>query len=189
MRRRKHPSDFITTSIDKEIQSERFWNEVDAKKLDDVRLALRELIKYLDRERQLPIYTNFEDDLDVDGVEVREPISSYESLTSYKERVEAIIRKNKNHLTVHKLKNNLPITSAELEEIERILFENGESKREMYKENYGDKPLGELIRNVVGLDSSAVDKAFVDFLQSGELNASQITFVRMVMDYFIITVS
>ena len=54
----------------KEIQSERFWNEVDAKKLDDVRLALRELIKYLDRERQLPIYTNFEDDLDVDGVEV-----------------------------------------------------------------------------------------------------------------------
>ena len=168
----------------KEIQSERFWNEVDAKKLDDVRLALRELIKYLDRERQLPIYTNFEDDLDVDGVEVREPISSYESLTSYKERVEAIIRKNKNHLTVHKLKNNLPITSAELEEIERILFENGESKREMYEENYGDKPLGELIRNVVGLDSNAVDKAFVDFLQSGELNASQITFVRMIMDYF-----
>ena len=79
----------------KEIRSERFWNEVDAKKLDDVRLALRELIKYLDREGQLPIYTNFEDDLDVDGVEVREPISSYESLTSYKERVEAIIRKNK----------------------------------------------------------------------------------------------
>ena len=54
----------------------------------------------------------------------------------------------------------------------------------MYEENYGDKPLGELIRNVVGLDSNAVDKAFVDFLQSGELNASQITFVRMIMDYF-----
>ena len=44
------------------------------------------------------------------------------SLQSYKDRVESYIRKNKNHLTIHKLSHNIPITQTELDVLEKILF-------------------------------------------------------------------
>ena len=66
------------------------------KKLDSLRSALRDLIKYLDTQKQEPIYTHFEDELDYDGIVVRGHVNtSYESLQSYKDRVESYIRKNK----------------------------------------------------------------------------------------------
>ena len=102
----------------KEAQTDAYWKTIDVKKLESLRIALRDLIKYLDIQKQEPIYTHFEDELDYQGIEVREPISnSYTSLQSYKDRVESYIRKNKNHLTIHKLNNNIPITKAELDEL------------------------------------------------------------------------
>ena len=80
----------------KEVQTDHYWETINIKKLDDLRVALRDLIKYLETERQEPIYTNFQDDLDYDGIVVREPVTqAYVSLQSYKDRVESYIRKTK----------------------------------------------------------------------------------------------
>ena len=52
-----------------------------------------------------------------------------------------------------------------------------------YFDNYGDKPLGEFIRGIVGLDVSAAQAAFADFIQTGMLRADQMTFINSIISY------
>jgi len=168
----------------KEIQTDQYWQTINIKKLDNLRESLRDLIKYLEKQQQEPVYTHFEDELDYEGIVAREPVQSYVNLQPYKDRVESYIRKNKNHLTINKLNKNVPITKAELNELEKMLFTDGVAgtKDEFVKE-VGEKPLGAFIRSIIGLDEAAVNRAFAEFLQIGNLRADQITFVRTIMSY------
>ena len=146
---------------------------------------MRDLIKYLDTKTQEPIYTHFEDELDYDGIKVRGDINtSYESLQSYKDRVESYIRKNKDHLTINKLRKNIPITKQELNSIEEMLFtESVAGTKQQFIDNYGERPLGEFIRSITGLEQSALNEAFADFLQVGELRADQMTFINTIISF------
>ncbi|MCA0933247.1 DEAD/DEAH box helicase family protein [Lutimonas saemankumensis] len=179
------PQVSIHLPLIREVQTERYWKTIDVKKLDELRVALRELIKYLDKKPQESVYTHFEDDLDYDGIVSREPVgTSYVSLKSYKDRVESYIRKNKNHLTITKLSNNVPITKDELDELEKMLFtESVAGTKEQFVKQYGDKPLGAFIRSITGLERDALNKAFAEFLQVGNLKADQMTFIKKIIDY------
>jgi type I restriction enzyme, R subunit len=168
----------------KDVQTEQYWNTINVKKLDILRVALRELIKYLETTKQEPVYTHFEDEIDLDNITTREPVSTYVSLQSYKDRVESYIRKNKNHLTIHKLSNNIAITKDELNALEKILFtESVAGTKEDFVKQYGEQPLGSFIRSITGLNEQTVNELFADFLQTGNLRADQITFVRTIMSY------
>jgi type I restriction enzyme R subunit len=169
----------------KEVQTDHYWETVNVKKLESLRVALRDLIKYLDTQKQQPIYTHFEDELDYEGIEVRESVSqTYVSLQSYKDRVESYIRKNKNHLTIHKLSHNIPITQAELNVLEKILFtESVAGTKQQFVQQFGEKPLGAFIRSITGLEQATLNDAFSDFLQVGHLKADQMTFIKTIISY------
>jgi len=169
----------------KVIQTDQYWETINIKKLESLRLALRDLIKYLESKTQEPIYTHFEDDLDYDGIIERGHVNNlYTSLQSYKDRVESYIKKNKDHLSIHKLRNNVPITKEELNSIEKMLFtEDVAGTKERFVEQYGEKPLGTFIRSVIGVERSALNQAFSKFLQVGELKADQMTFVNTIISY------
>lgn len=169
------------------LQKETFWQAIDIKKLEEVRVALRELIKYLDSNTQIPVYTNFQDELDLDNITLREPTGNYVKMQSYKDRVEAFIRKNRHHLTIDKLNKNTPITAHELKELEGFLFteECAESK-EKYEQEYGEMPLGVFVRSIIGLDAQAANDAFADFLTTGNLTANQITFIKKIISFLTI---
>ena len=169
----------------KEVQTDQYWKTINIKKLESLRAALRDLIKYLDTKTQEPIYTHFEDDLDHDGIKVREHINtSYQNLQSYKDRVESYIRKNQDHLTINKLRNNIPITKQELNSIEEMLFiESVAGTKQQFVDHYGEKPLGEFIISIIGLEQAAVNEAFAGFLQVGELKADQMTFINTIISY------
>ena len=179
------PQVSIHIPLIKEVQTDQYWKTINIKKLESLRTALRDLIKYLDTKTQEPIYTHFEDDLDYDGIKVRGHVNtSYENLQSYKDRVESYIRKNKDHLTINKLRNNIPITKQELNSIEEILFtESVAGTKQQFVDHYGEKPLGEFIRSITGLEQAAVNEAFADFLQVGELRADQMTFINTIISY------
>lgn len=168
----------------KAIQTEHYWKSINVKKLDELRQALRELIKYLETKSQEPVYTHFEDELDREGMVIRNPMAAYISLKSYKDRVESYVRNNKNQLTIRKLSTNIPITKEELDGLEKILFtESVAGSREDFVHEYGEKPLGAFIRSITGLDQEAVNQAFADFLQVGNLRADQMTFIKTIISY------
>jgi type I restriction enzyme R subunit len=179
------PQVSIHIPLIKKVQTDQYWKTINVKKLDDLRSALRDLIKYLDTEKQEPIYTHFEDELDYDGIKVRGNVNtSYESLQSYKDRVESYIRKNKDHLTIHKLRNNIPVTKEEIQSVENMLFtESVAGTKDQFIEQYGEKPLGAFIRSVTGVDQTVLNQAFADFLQTGNLRADQMTFINTIISY------
>ena len=85
---------------------------------------------------------------------------------------------------IAKLQHNEPITPKELEALEALLFtEDGANSKEEFIQHYGEKPLGVFIRSVVGISKEALNKAFADFISTGNLSANQMTFVRTIIEY------
>lgn len=166
------------------LQTEAFWKAVNVNRLDEVRLAIRDLMKYLDTVSQEPIYTEFEDDLDVGGIFEQDLIPAYGKLQSYKDRVASYVREHKHHLVIQKLKTNKPITETEIQSLESILFDGATvGTKEDYIEGYGEKPLGEFIRSIVGLEMATAQAVFSDFIQAGNLRADQMTFINTIITH------
>ena len=167
-----------------ELLVEQFWKTINIHRLESVRVALRDLMKYLDKESQINIETNFEDVLDSKGVQQHNLIPAYGRLQSYKERVESYVREHSHHLVIQKLKTNKPVTETEINALETILFDgNTVGTKQDFIDNYGDKPLGVFIRSIVGLDASAAQAAFAEFIQAGDLEADQMTFINNIINY------
>lgn len=168
----------------KTISTEEFWQETfSLRALENIRIQIRELVRLLDKEKRKIVYSDFKDEIS-DSSEPSEVIPTYVRSDNYKQRVERYVRENENHLTIQKLKKNVPITAAELTELERMLFD-GETRgtKELFVQNYGEQPLGKFIRSIVGFDANAAKEAFADFLNAGNLSADQIRFVDMIIDY------
>ena len=168
----------------KEVQNEKYWKSINLKKLEELRTALRDLIKYLEIQKQQPVYTNFIDEIDLDNIRVNEPISTYTSLQSYRDRVEKYVRDNKHHLTISKLRTNIPITKEELNELEKIFYtEDAAVSRSQFENEYNNIGLGVFVRNILGMDKEAAQNAFSNFIQSENLSGNQITFVDTIISY------
>jgi type I restriction enzyme R subunit len=152
--------------------------------LERIREDLRELIKFLEREKQPLVYSTYEDTFEATA---REHTLLYNSnnLEAYRRKVQQYIREHEHHIVIHKLKTNVPVTPAELGELERMLFEQGElGTRQDFIQAYGEQPLGWFIRSIIGLDANAAKLAFSDLLQAGNLNSQQIRFVDTIINYF-----
>jgi type I restriction enzyme, R subunit len=165
-----------------ELVSDASWENITLTKLETIRTELRDLIKFLEKESIVPVYTKFEDQI----VEIKEfdlvPTST--RLESYRLRVEIIVRENEHHVTIHRLRTNQPITPEELNELEKLLFEGDDTAKQKFKDAYGDKPLGVFIRSLLGMDINAAKEAFSEFITTGPLNADQIKFINTIIDFF-----
>ena len=78
----------------------------------------------------------------------------------------------------------MPLTSADIEELEKILWSEVGTKQD-YEAEYGQKPLGELVREIVGMDMAAAKAAFSDFLEGANLDSRQIYFVNQIVEYIV----
>ena len=64
------------------------------------------------------------------------------------------VRQHQNNSAIAKLKGNVPLSRDDVAELEKILWDEVGSKDE-YIAEYGEKPLGEFVREIVGLDMNA----------------------------------
>ena len=108
-------------------------------------------------------------------------------LANYHLKMQKFIREHETHATIQRLKNNEPVTATDMAALESIVFgEGGPGSREDYEANYGtDKPLGELVRSITGLDQGAAKAAFAEFLEKAPLSADQINFIGMIVDHLV----
>jgi type I restriction enzyme R subunit len=167
----------------KGVQADEFWQQVTLNRLEKVRLDLRELIKFIDTEEKKNVYTHFEDELHEENVTEFNILPTYTSMQSYRDRVESFIRNNKDYLVIYKIQNNIQITGEELHLLENMLFSGGVGSKAEYQKEYGNMPLGKFIRSLLGLDKTAANQLFAEFIQSGNLTADQITFINNIIDF------
>ena len=98
--------------------------------------------------------------------------------------VERYIKQHQEHIAISKLKHNIPLTPNDVTTLENLVYPTVASK-ELYTSMYGNKPLGEFVRELVGLDVIVVKEAFSDFLNNSNLNAKQIYVVNQIVEYFV----
>lgn len=166
-----------------EVQDKTYWQKATIPAIERIRLDLRDLIKFLDFETRPVYYTDFEDEFEGTTKEF-ELVRNFNDLDAYKRKVEQYLKEQRNHLTIHKLRNNVPITRPELDELERLLFEKGTiGTKEEFIKAYGDKPLGRFVRSILGLDINAAKQAFGEILNNQTLNATQIRFINTLINY------
>ena len=82
------------------------------------------------------------------------------------------------------MKGNVPLTEDDVTELEKILW-NEVGTKEEYTAEYGEKPLGEFVREIVGLDMNAAKEAFAEFLGNADLDNRQIYFVNQIVEYIV----
>lgn len=168
--------------IIEKVQTAEFWDSVTIIELETVRTAMRGLLQYLDKVRRKIYYTNFTDTI-IDSTE-GEPIYVGNDLKNYRKKVEFYLKEHSDRLSVYKLRNNKKLTEADIKELEEILWTELGSKED-YKKEYGETPIGQLVRKIVGVDRAAVNEAFSEFLTEERLNLNQMRFVNLIVDYIV----
>ena len=149
---------------------------------ENIRLHLRDLIKFIPENERVRYDTNFTDD--VLSMEWRESQLDNDDLANYKKKVSFYILQHQDIPAIAKLKGNQPLNQDDLLSLENILWEEFGS-REEYEAQYGKTPLGELIRSIVGLSQQAANEAFSRFLNSAELDSRQMHFVKLIVNYIV----
>lgn len=167
-----------------DVRTMEFWEEASLADLERVRIALRDLIRYIERSNQKIYYTDFQDEV----LTVAENVSIYNvnDLQSYRKKVEHYLKEHQHEdtLAIYKLRNNKPLTKQDVEYLEQILWSELGSK-EQYEKDYGDTPVTKLVRKIVGLDRQAAVKAFSTFISEQNLNLQQTKFVELIIDYIV----
>ena len=72
----------------------------------------------------------------------------------------------------------------DVKKLEKILWSEIGTKDD-YQAEFGEKPLGEFVREIVGLDMKAAKEAFAEFLGNTTLDTRQIYFVNQIVEYIV----
>lgn len=148
---------------------------------EHIRESLRNLMKYIPHN-VLRYDTNFSDD--ILSTEWNESELESDDLKNYKAKAEYYVRQHQDNSVIAKLKSNVPLTKDDIEMLEKILWSEVGTKDE-YTAEYGEKPLGEFVREIVGLDMNAAKEAFSEFLNNANLDSKQIYFVNQIVEYIV----
>lgn len=149
--------------------------------LEKIRKAMRDLMKYITNE-QSAYETGFGDE--ILSIEWKQSELENDDLQNYKMRAEFYVRQHQNELAIAKLKMNVPLTDSDITQLEEILWSEVGTKQD-YEAEYGKKPLGEFIREIVGLDMNAAKEAFSAYLTNVNLDSRQIYFVNQIVEYIV----
>ncbi|MBR6204871.1 MAG: DEAD/DEAH box helicase family protein [Candidatus Methanomethylophilaceae archaeon] len=161
-------------------RSDEFWVELGSLNIDIVRQELRDLIQFIDEQRQRSIVvTDLTDPVlgRTEGV----PIPEMENYEGYRRRVEKYLYDHQDMLAIRKLTHNVPLDGEDIKELSSVLVEELGSW-DNYRAEYQDKGFGRLVREVLKMDRESVMAAFSGFIAEANLNSRQIDFVNKVVN-------
>ena len=159
-----------------------YLNKCDISDFEFIRKNLRDLIKYIPK-KSIKYDTDFEDE--ILNVKWNDSNLNADELQNYKEKVEYYIKQHENDNPVFaKIKENKQLNMEDIGLLEDVLWNQLGSKEDYYSE-VGKKPLGEFVREIVGLDMRAAKEAFSKYQDEREMNSSQIYFVNQIIEYIV----
>lgn len=166
--------------IDKILNTE-YVDNAGIDEFEEIREKLRGLMKYIPKV-SVRYDTNFEDDLL--SIEWNESELENDELKNYKAKAEYYIRQHQDNIVIAKLRTNQPLTSTDVSSLEEILWKEVGTRQD-YENEFGTKPLGEFVREIVGLDMNAAKEAFSQYLTDANLDSRQIYFVNQIIEYIV----
>ncbi len=166
--------------IDKILHTD-YLDNAGINEFEHIRENLRDLMKYIPA-KSVRYDTNFDDELL--SIEWNESELENDDLKNYKAKAEFYVRQHQDNEVITKLRSNIPLDSNDIKALEEILWSEVGSKKD-YEAEYGEKPLGEFVREIVGLDMNAAKTAFAEYLNDANLDSRQIYFVNQIVEYIV----
>lgn len=162
-----------------QLSSQQYWDSPTIESLESLRAAVRELMVFLDSAgngKKFDVHISDEvipngEDTDI-SIDIR----------TYKQKVIDYLLEHSNNPIVKKIKNLEKINANDLKELEHILWNELGSKAD-YEKTTDTENLAVFIRSLVGLEQSAINEKFGDFLSGNVLNPQQQEFVKTIIDY------
>jgi len=176
------PEIMVQSELINKILHTSYLEEAGINEFEHIRENLRNLMKYVIH----PVY-HVDTTVLVDEIlsmDWNESELENDDLKNYKMKAEFYVRQNQDNAVIAKLKTNKPLTSADVKALEEILWSELGTKQD-YENEYGSKPLGEFVREIVGLDMNAAKEAFAEFLNNTSLDSYQIYFVNQIVEYIV----
>lgn len=166
-----------------EVQTDEYWQDIDAWSLEEMRRRLRGLIKLIEADERVIVYTNFEDQIG-EGIEITLPEAGVGTdRVRFQMKARDFLKRHENHITILKLRRNEQLTPQDLEELERILVEQVGATDEDLETARAVGGLGLFVRSLVGLERDAAKAAFSEFMSGKNLNGNQIEFINLIIDH------
>lgn len=167
------------------IQESSFWEGMDLAALENMRMRIRGLVQFLDKKKRKIVYTDFKDE--VLGVRPEEVIHMPKMTgAQYAKKVKEYLVNHQNHIVIHRLRTNRPLTATDLKSLETTLAQIGEDEGESLLSDLLTRSktpsLAHFVRSMVGMDRSAAQAAFSQFLADQSLTSPQIRFIEMIID-------
>ena len=164
----------------KEVMSVAAWENVNLKWLEKVREELRDLMQFLKTTGRWFI-------IDIKDVitEEGETVGVMPKVT-YRQRVLDYLTTNKNLPVLKKIHNLEQLTEGDVDELERILWQELGSKDEYAHLTLGmpyGNNVGAFIRSLVKVDWKVARDKFSAFISDNELNYEQEEFLKTVVQY------
>ena len=148
---------------------------------EEIREKLRDLMKYIPVGKTI-YETDFDDQ--ILSMDWKESELENDDLKDYRAKAEYYVRQHQDNVAIAKLKGNVPLTEDDVKTLEKILWSEVGTKQE-YNAQFGNKPLGEFVREIVGLDMNAAKAAFAEYLEGSLLDSRQIYFVNQIVEYIV----
>ena len=168
-------------AVIQEVQTEKFWENVTVSELERVREELRDLMKFLTGTEKLTFEIDIKDEFTDKGV-----VNKPKFQLSYKQRVIDYLSENTDNPVIQKIKNLEQLTFHDVNELEKVLWEELGNKDEY--ENYTKNMLcggnvAVFIRSLVGIDRETALEKFSQFIDANTLNSQQQEYLKSILDY------
>lgn len=164
-----------------EVLSKIAWENMNLQWLEKVRNDLRDLMQFLVGDKDKWFVVDIDDVITLGG-----EIEGITPKQSYKQRIIDYLANNRHLPVIDKIYNLEQLTSADIDELERILWTELGSKDEYNNCTLGLPCGGNVaifIRSIIGIDRKLAMKRFSDFISGAELNSEQEEFLTTIVSY------
>ena len=171
----------IQSDLINKILNTDYVNNAGINEFEEIREKLRDLMKYIPRGK-----VKYEQILQMKllSIEWNESELENDELKNYKAKGRVLYRQHQDNIAIAKLKTNQPLTTTDVAALEEVLWHEVGTKQD-YEQEVGTKPLGEFVREIVGLDMNAAKEAFSEYLTNTSLDSRQIYFVNQIVEYIV----
>lgn len=166
-----------------EVMTSDFWNNKTLASIEHMRRELRDLMKYLAGSDGKTFTVDIKDTVTDEG-----PADSIVTTMTYKQKVLDFLAQNRNHPVLRKIQNIEQLTSQDIDQLERILWQELGTKEDYERYLKREKltediSVAAFIRKVVGLDRQKAIALFKEFISANDLTGDQEEFINNILNY------
>ncbi|ABF62508.1 type I restriction-modification system restriction subunit (plasmid) [Ruegeria sp. TM1040] len=164
------------------IQTDEFWQDINVEILEDVRRRFRNLAELIQPKERKNVITDFEDSIGTSTTIDLPEVGSGVDKVRFKTKTRKFIEAHSDHIALQKIRRGEQLTPADLQELERMLIDEGVADHDVLDGLQNEGGLGVFLRSLTGLDRAAAKALFSDFAAANQLSANQTEFIDLIIN-------